>query len=78
MIIRLKHVKKVHAKGRTVLLVTHDRAQAERYCDRLIVLEDGKVKEDHIVSPRAKTSRVDQLEAEVARLEAELEAVKKG
>jgi putative ABC transport system ATP-binding protein len=37
----------LHEKdGATVVLVTHDRERAERFCERLVVLEDGKVKED--------------------------------
>jgi len=32
--------------GRTVVLVTHDRAIAERYCPRLVELSDGRVLSD--------------------------------
>ncbi len=37
----------LHEKdGATVVLVTHDRERAERYCQRLVTLEDGRVKDD--------------------------------
>lgn len=37
----------LHQDGqRTVIMVTHDRERAERYCERLVIMEDGKVKED--------------------------------
>ncbi len=36
----------LHADGRTVVLVTHDMRQAEQYCERLLVLQDGRVKEE--------------------------------
>jgi putative ABC transport system ATP-binding protein len=39
-------LRALHAEGRTIILVTHDRERAERYCERLVILEDGKVKED--------------------------------
>ncbi len=39
-------LRALHAEGCTVVLVTHDRERAERYCERIVVLEDGRVKED--------------------------------
>jgi ABC-type glutathione transport system ATPase component len=33
--------------GMTVVMVTHERALAERYAGRLIFLADGKLVEDH-------------------------------
>jgi ABC-type lipoprotein export system ATPase subunit len=40
----------LHAKDRcTIVLVTHDRERAERYCERLVMLGDGKVREDRRV-----------------------------
>jgi putative ABC transport system ATP-binding protein len=39
-------LRALHAEGCTIVLVTHDRERAERYCDRIVVLEDGRVKED--------------------------------
>ena len=35
--------KKVHASGTTVVLVTHDMDVVMDYCDRVIVIDDGKV-----------------------------------
>jgi len=40
--------KKLHKQGRTIILVTHDRAVAE-HAQRIIVLEDGKIAEDGAV-----------------------------
>jgi len=40
----IKHLHEV--EGRTVILVTHDRDQAECYCKRVIEMADGKVLRD--------------------------------
>ncbi|NOZ84892.1 MAG: ABC transporter ATP-binding protein [Deltaproteobacteria bacterium] len=40
--------KKLHRQGRTIILVTHDRALAEN-AQRIIVLEDGKIATDGAV-----------------------------
>jgi putative ABC transport system ATP-binding protein len=40
-------IQSLHSEeGRTVVLVTHDREMAERYCQRVIEMADGKVRED--------------------------------
>ncbi|MGE0709281.1 MAG: ABC transporter ATP-binding protein [Planctomycetota bacterium] len=40
-------IRSLHEEeGRTVVLVTHDREQAERYCQRVIEMADGKVQRD--------------------------------
>ncbi len=39
----------LHREGRTIVLVTHDRERAERYCGRIVVMDDGRVKEDRPV-----------------------------
>ena len=36
----------LNREGRTVILVTHDREQANRYSKRLLILADGKLEED--------------------------------
>lgn len=36
-------IRRLHADGTTVLLVTHDMAEAEALCDRIIVLRAGRV-----------------------------------
>jgi putative ABC transport system ATP-binding protein len=74
-------IRDLHKKGRTVILVTHDQPQAERYCERVIVLEDGKLKEDRKANADdAKAGGSEetaaQLEAEVAALREELALVK--
>lgn len=33
-----------HTHGKTILIVTHDMEQVFRYCDRVVVMEDGKVR----------------------------------
>ncbi|MBX3467395.1 MAG: ABC transporter ATP-binding protein [Planctomycetes bacterium] len=43
-------LRALHAEGCTIVLVTHDRERAERYCERIVVLEDGRVKEDRTTS----------------------------
>jgi putative ABC transport system ATP-binding protein len=49
----------LHAKeGRTVILVTHDRERAERYCERLVIMEDGKVSEDYKIGAVPKAAAV--------------------
>jgi ABC-type polysaccharide/polyol phosphate transport system ATPase subunit len=35
--------EKLRAEGRTILLVTHDMAAVERFCDRALLLERGKL-----------------------------------
>jgi putative ABC transport system ATP-binding protein len=46
-------LRQLHAEGCTIVLVTHDRERAERYCERIVVLEDGRVKEDRRPSATA-------------------------
>ncbi len=49
-------LQELHADGEhTVVLVTHDLHQAQTYCDRLLVLQDGRVKEDRANTPSAGT-----------------------
>jgi ABC-2 type transport system ATP-binding protein len=40
------YFKKLKQKGRTVVLVSHDRSAVEEYCDRAILLEGGRVVAD--------------------------------
>ncbi len=40
------YFKKLKQKGRTVVLVSHDRAAVEEFCDRAILLEGGRVVAD--------------------------------
>lgn len=39
-------VRRVHARGTTVVLVTHDVEEAERLCDRVVVMAHGRVVAD--------------------------------
>jgi ABC-2 type transport system ATP-binding protein len=36
-------VRRLHADGTTVLLVTHEMVEAEALCDRIVVLRAGRV-----------------------------------
>ena len=38
-------LKKKEADGLTVVMITHDRELAERFADRILVLEDRKIRE---------------------------------
>lgn len=44
------YFKKLKQKGRTVVLVSHDRAAVEEFCDRAILIEDGRVVADGLPS----------------------------
>jgi ABC-type lipoprotein export system ATPase subunit len=39
--------------GMTVVMVTHERALAERYAQRMIFLADGKLVDDRSITPSA-------------------------
>ena len=54
--------------GMTVVMVTHERALAERYAQRLIFLADGKLAGDESNSPVAAESRTAPTRAEGERL----------
>jgi lipopolysaccharide transport system ATP-binding protein len=41
----LDEIKRLHAEGRTVMFVSHNRDQVAEVCDRVIWLEDGKVRQ---------------------------------
>ena len=45
--------------GMTVVMVTHERALAERYAQRMIFLADGKLIDDRSNTPAARDSSVD-------------------
>jgi ATP-binding cassette subfamily B multidrug efflux pump len=62
------------AKGRTLLLVTHRIAAASR-CDRVIVLDDGRVVEEGTHDELVRNGGLYARLAEHQRLEAELEAM---
>jgi putative ABC transport system ATP-binding protein len=44
--------------GMTVVMVTHERALAERYAERMIFLADGKLIDDRANAPTAVDDRV--------------------
>lgn len=57
--------KRLHAQGRTILLVTHDQAVAE-HAGRVIVLRDGNVADDRrVAEPRSAETELEQLKQEV-------------
>ena len=37
--------QEVHRQGTTVILVTHDMSLVLNYCDRVVVMDDGKIAE---------------------------------
>jgi energy-coupling factor transport system ATP-binding protein len=39
----LSWLVELHARGRTILLVTHDMALAAEYADRIVVLHEGRI-----------------------------------
>ena len=60
----LEVFKRLHAQGRTVLVVTHDPAVAD-HADRVIVLQSGTVAEDRRVArPRSAAGELEQLRRE--------------
>jgi ABC-type polysaccharide/polyol phosphate transport system ATPase subunit len=36
-----RRAERLHAQGRTILLVTHDMDQMQRFCDRALLLDRG-------------------------------------
>ena len=57
--------KRLHAQGRTILLVTHDQAVAE-HAGRVIVLKDGGLADDRpVAEPRSAETELEQLKEEV-------------
>lgn len=60
-----EHIK---ASGRTVVLVTHDMGAVERFCDRALLLERGRIVE--IGEPASISRRYNELNYRVAREEA--------
>jgi putative ABC transport system ATP-binding protein len=53
--------------GMTVVMVTHERALAERYAHRLIFLADGKLVRDESISPAIAGNAMDRARAEEER-----------
>jgi ABC-type lipoprotein export system ATPase subunit/uncharacterized membrane protein (DUF2068 family)/DNA-dependent RNA polymerase auxiliary subunit epsilon len=54
----LMKVLKAEAKRRLVIVVTHDQTLAERHADRLIKMDQGKIKSDFLVSAAADKLKV--------------------
>jgi hypothetical protein len=59
------HFDKLRESGRTVVLVTHDKALVERFCDRVLLLHHGQVVE--IDEPRPVLRRYSELIAQERR-----------
>ena len=38
-----EHIHKLKAKGKTIMLASHDMAEVESLCDRIAILKDGKI-----------------------------------
>lgn len=52
----MRFLEEFHAAGMTVLLVTHERALAERHAKRLLTLADGKLVGDTAIPHPSETS----------------------
>ena len=37
-------IEELHAKGCTIILITHYMDEVERFCDRILLLKDGTAK----------------------------------
>jgi ABC-type cobalamin/Fe3+-siderophores transport system ATPase subunit len=53
--------------GMTIVMVTHERALAERYAQRLIFLADGKLVRDESISAAIAGNAMDRARAEEER-----------
>jgi ABC-2 type transport system ATP-binding protein len=38
-----EHIHRLKAKGKTIMLASHDMAEVESLCDRIAILKDGKI-----------------------------------
>jgi ABC-2 type transport system ATP-binding protein len=38
-----EHINRLKAKGKTIMLASHDMAEVESLCDRIAILKDGKI-----------------------------------
>ena len=63
-------------EGRTILLVTHDMNAVQRFCDRAVLLEEGRVVE--LGEPRAVCRRYEQLNFQRPRVEEDAAAAHLG
>ena len=55
--------------GMTVVMVTHERALAERYAQRMIFLADGKLIDDRITKDRTNNDRSDARTVDAAQIQ---------
>ncbi len=62
--------RQLKLQGKTIILVTHAMALVTRFCDRAIMLEDGKIVEEgdtEIVGERYRELTTNELHAEVSK-----------
>lgn len=64
----LEEFNKYRDKGKTVILVTHDVATVERYCDRAMLLRNGKIKKIGKADEVANEYIYDNMDDEEERL----------
>jgi len=64
----LTEFNKYKEMGRTVVLVTHDTATVERYCDRAMLLRNGKIKKIGKASEVANEYVYDNMSDEEKRI----------
>lgn len=49
-----EYMKKEKEKGHTIFLSSHNLADVEKYCDRVIIIKDGQIVDDFEMKERAK------------------------
>jgi len=59
-----KTFRELKEEGRTIIFVTHDMSAVERFCDRVLVLNKGKI--DGIYEPREAASLYEEMNANVS------------
>ncbi|GAB2464990.1 ABC transporter ATP-binding protein [Xylanimonas ulmi] len=55
----LERIRQFQAEGRTIILVTHGLDQVDEFCDRAVVLENGRVVTDGTAREALRTLRAD-------------------
>ncbi len=66
-------LNRAHDEGRTILLVTHDMSQVQRFCNRALLLERGRMV--HIGDPDEVTERYLQLNFATRRVPRPVESI---
>lgn len=59
--------RELKKEGRTIVLVTHDMSQVEKFCDRALVLSDGNI--EAVTTPREAAMIYSKLNVNLAEME---------